>query len=243
MIPKIIMQTWKTSEIPEKWKSSPESIRNYMPDWKYVLMTDEDNRKFVQNHFPDFLPTFDAFPYPIQRADAIRYMWLYIHGGIYIDLDFELTHSLENLFLEESELYFVKSGNVGSIITNSLMASQPGNKFWLQLLECIKVRWGFQFWMIGKHLTVMNTTGPMMVNRVVKASGIKYHQLPNALVMPCSVCQLDSGTCNTSKAYLRPLEGKSWNSWDSTLFNLFLCQWKTLGLILFLLLIILLIWC
>jgi len=34
-----------------------------------------------------FLETFDAYPYPIQRADAIRYFVLHHYGGIYIDLD------------------------------------------------------------------------------------------------------------------------------------------------------------
>jgi mannosyltransferase OCH1-like enzyme len=36
-------------------------------------MTDELNRKFIIDYFPSFLPYYDAFPYPIQRADAIRY--------------------------------------------------------------------------------------------------------------------------------------------------------------------------
>jgi mannosyltransferase OCH1-like enzyme len=34
-----------------------------------------------------FLETFDSYPYPIQRADAIRYFVLHHFGGIYIDLD------------------------------------------------------------------------------------------------------------------------------------------------------------
>ena len=42
-LPKIIMQTWKNKDLPEKWKKSPLSITKYMPDWEYVLMTDEDN--------------------------------------------------------------------------------------------------------------------------------------------------------------------------------------------------------
>ena len=33
------------------------------------------------------METFDGYPYPIQRADAIRYFVLHHFGGIYIDLD------------------------------------------------------------------------------------------------------------------------------------------------------------
>src|SRR5437762_1813333 len=114
MIPRRIMQTWKTKNVPEHWKPSPLSIRQHMPDWEYTLMTDEDNRKFVAEHFPDFLPYYDRFPYPIQRADAIRYCWLYIHGGVYLDLDTVVQKSLEPLFEDGGDLFLVASGNLGS---------------------------------------------------------------------------------------------------------------------------------
>ena len=31
-IPKIIYQSWKTHDVPEHWKISPESIKGIMPD-------------------------------------------------------------------------------------------------------------------------------------------------------------------------------------------------------------------
>ena len=71
-IPKIIMQTYKTHDLPPKWEISPESVQGIMSDWQYVFMTDEDNRNFIKKYFPDFLSYYDAFPYGIQRADAVR---------------------------------------------------------------------------------------------------------------------------------------------------------------------------
>lgn len=41
----------------------------------------------MAKHYPSFLPTFDSYKYPIQRADAIRYFVLHRFGGIYMDLD------------------------------------------------------------------------------------------------------------------------------------------------------------
>lgn len=189
-------------------------------------MTDEMNRKFCAKYFPDFLSTYDSFPHPIQRADAIRYMFLYIHGGIYLDLDIELLHDLTPLFTQDADVYLVRSGNIGSIITNSFMASKPKCKLWLEMLWAIKHNWGYQPWMIGKHLTVMNTTGPMMLNRVVGNSDVSFVMLPAKLMMPCSVCELEDGVCHPDGAYVRPLIGQSWNSWDSKLLNYILCRWK-----------------
>ena len=74
--PKIIHQTWKTKEMPEKWKKSPEMWKKFHPDWEYKLWTDEDNRSFIQDKYPQFLKLFDSYPHGIQRADFIRYFIL-----------------------------------------------------------------------------------------------------------------------------------------------------------------------
>ena len=51
------------------------------------MWTDSSSRAFIAQHYPSFLPTFDSYPYGIQRADAIRYFVLHRFGGIYMDLD------------------------------------------------------------------------------------------------------------------------------------------------------------
>lgn len=235
-IPKIIMQTWKNRNVPDKWKCSPESIKKHMPGWKYVLMTDTDNRRFVKKYFPDFLKYYDAFPYGIQRADAIRYMWLYVYGGIYMDLDFEMLHPLDHLFTSGAEVYLVNSGNVGSCITNSFMASKPGCKLWLEMIEAMKNP-ELSWYHMGKHMCVMNTTGPLMLNYVAKNSKIVYSVLPGKLIMPCSVCNI---SCDVGDAYMRPLEGSSWISYDTQFYNFFLCNWKPLVVMIVLLLLVIL---
>nr|QBK91542.1 MAG: glycosyltransferase [Pithovirus LCPAC302] len=245
-IPKIIMQTWKTKDIPEKWAISPKSIKKYMPDWKYVLMTDKDNRRFIKKHFPDFLETYDGFEYNIQKADSIRYAWLYIHGGIYMDLDFEMQHSLDEFFKSDSEVYLVSSGNIGSYITNSFMASKPRCNLWLEMIEAMK-KPGLSWYHMGKHMKVMLITGPIMLTHVIKKSKTVYSMLPGRLFMPCSTCKIL--TCDSSGSYLKPLEGSSWISYDTKVYNFFMCQWKKLlillGVIILLFFIFLLLhwWC
>lgn len=225
-IPKIIMQTWKDANVPLRWHSSVEAVKRLMPDWEYVLMTDADNRDFIQKNFPDFLPYYDRFEHPIQRADAIRYCWLALNGGIYMDLDMEILRPLDDLFTNHQGLYLVSSGNIGSVITNSFMASTPGHSFWLDVIEEMKKP--LPWWCIGKHWVVMNSTGPIMLDRVTKQSKHVYAALPGRSIMPCSVCD---ATCHVPDAYIRPLEGSSWISFDTTVYNFFLCNWKKLLLI------------
>lgn len=237
-IPKKIMQTWKTHDVPEKWKISPETIKKIMPDWEYIIMDNADNRAFVEEYFPDFLPYYDAFPYDIQRADAIRYCWLYIHGGLYMDLDFEVLHPLDELFTTDAEVYLVHSGNVGSYVTNSFMASKPGSKFWLDVIEEMKKP--LPWYYLGKHVVVMNTTGPIMLSTVSKKTRIVTAKLPNSRIMPCSVCNINCYTCDS---FLKPLEGSSWIGWDTMFYNFWLCNWKTvIAFVISILLLLLLAW-
>ena len=58
------------------------------PGWKFRLYDDDENRRLVEDAAPWFTPTFDAYPLGINRIDAVRFMYLYAHGGIYLDLDY-----------------------------------------------------------------------------------------------------------------------------------------------------------
>ncbi len=221
MIPKIIMQTWKNNDIPEHWKSSVEGIKLHMPEWKYVLMTDEDNLNFVKTYFVDFLPYYNNFKYGIQRADAIRYMYLYMYGGLYIDLDIEITHPLDELF-EKGDLFLVKSGNVSSYLTNSFMASKPGNRFWLEVIEEMKK--DLPIYAQGKHMHVMMSTGPMMLTRVASKTNIPYTLIPSTRVKNCSVC--DVPCVGIEGTWTNELKGSSWIGTDTKIYLFFMCHFK-----------------
>lgn len=235
-IPKIIMQTWKTQKLPQKWKASPESIKKHMPEWKYVLMTDEDNRAFVIEHFPEYLETYDNFKYPIQRVDMIRPMFLYIYGGVYIDLDYVLNKSFEELFNNDADLYFVPSANTSIYFTNSFMASKPKHQFWLEYLKHMKNE--APLWAITKHFKVMTTTGPIGLSNVLRATKSVYSVLPQKQLIPCDVCNI--GSCRGG--YLKTIEGQSWNSWDSLLLNFVYCNWKTIFVLMCMCVILFALW-
>ena len=217
------MQTWKTTKLPRGWQESQDSIKKKMPGWTYVLMTDKDNREFVMKHFPEYLHVYDNFEYPIQRADMIRPMWLYIHGGVYMDLDYVVQKPLDPLFENDADLYVVPSSNTHTYITNSLMASAPRHPFWLDYLAHMKE--APPFWALTKHFHVMTTTGPMALTRVLQQSRYVYSVLPQKQLIPCNVCNI--GRC-PKDGYLKTIAGQSWNGWDSLSLNFILCHWEVI---------------
>lgn len=237
-IPKIIMQTYKTRELPDKWKPSQIAIKKYLPDFEYHILSDQDIKDFFAKHFPWYLPTLNNFNHPIKMADAIRYAWLYVHGGIYIDADLELLGDPRSHFTHDTlGLYFVKSATTKAVATNAFLASKPGHPFWLDLLKRTMYTPWYAF---GRHLDVMYTTGPLALTDVINRNNHDYVIIPDRLFAPCDVCNQDTTYC-ARNALIRPLEGGSWHDFDSKLYNFCYCNSFTIWSII--IIIVLLIIC
>ena len=80
-IPRIIHQSWKSSELPFRFKSWNLSCRRKHKDWEWVLWTDEDNLDLVRRYFPWLEEAYSALPSPIFRADFMRSLYMYKFGG------------------------------------------------------------------------------------------------------------------------------------------------------------------
>lgn len=228
MIPKLIMQTWKNQTIPDQWKSSPLSISRCMPQWKYILMTDGDNIDFVKTHFPSLLQWYMQLPYPIQRADVIRYMWLFVHGGIYMDLDIELLHSVEELFSGFMNTWLLKAPrNFAGHYTNFFMASTARNRFWITVLhECLQP---LDSWVVLPHHIVSQQTGLGALTRAANKWMYPIALLPHLALVPCDYCNQDA--CVKPFTYTKFLKGGSWNLGDTSLMNVFMCNYELVMMI------------
>lgn len=220
-IPRVIFQTWRTRDVPEQWNEAHRSVLEKNPGWKHVLLTDEDCAALVAKHFPSLLATFHGFKYNIQRADFIRYVVLYLYGGVYLDLDYVALKAFDGITLPNGkEVGLLASNNTPTLVTNSFMVSKPRSAFWLDCLaETTKPP---PWWAIGKHMHVFHQTGPFMVNRVMRRHRDIAHRL-EGVSAPCDVCTLDSCTFDATH-FVKPIKGDSWHSWDSTLINAVHCN-------------------
>jgi mannosyltransferase OCH1-like enzyme len=234
MIPRTVMQTWKTHDVPEKWTSSPASVKRFMPNWDYILLSDNDNDAFVEEYFPDDLNFFRSLKYPIQRSDVVRYMWLYQFGGLYMDLDIELVSPLDELFENRHmETWLVKAPrNFAGHYTNFLMASTAKNPFWLKVLE--ECRKPVSYWCILPHLIISHQTGLGALSRAVNAWPHPIATLPFNSLVPCDYCATDH--CSKPFTYTKFLKGQSWNGPDTMAMNFVSCHPEIFVLLIVLLL-------
>ena len=137
MIPKIIHQTWKTSNIPNKWKEYHNTWKKHFPEpeYQHILWTDEVNKDFIKENYNWFYNTFSGYPKGIQRADAIRYFILFHYGGIYADLDCEVR---ENFYQDLEQDNINLAGNPyenGKSTMNNLMCSDKNNDKWKKVFQ------------------------------------------------------------------------------------------------------------
>ena len=94
MIPQIIHYCWfGNGEMPQLAKDCIASWHKYMPDWEYKLWN-EDN--FDVYSIPYTKEAYEAKKYAFV-SDYVRLYVLNKEGGLYLDVDFEVYRSFDNL--------------------------------------------------------------------------------------------------------------------------------------------------
>jgi mannosyltransferase OCH1-like enzyme len=96
-----ILQTWKTTSIPATCYPFVMKIRELNKNCNYGLFDDNNIIHFITNKFPEYLNTFLKFQYKIQQIDFFRYLVIYYYGGVYLDIDMEMTLPFDDLDLHK----------------------------------------------------------------------------------------------------------------------------------------------
>ena len=96
--PRKIWQTWKVNPFGFEGKDSAVAstwtAKN--PDFRYEVLTDQNDLAYVETHFgptglnrPDIVYIYRELTVRIVKADFLRYLIMYVEGGIYTDIDVE----------------------------------------------------------------------------------------------------------------------------------------------------------
>jgi mannosyltransferase OCH1-like enzyme len=179
MIPKIIHQTYKTKDLPEDLQYWHQKVITLHPEWQVHLWTDVDNLRLVEEHFPHLLKAYNQLPYTIMRVDMIRYMYMVVYGGVYLDLDYELFRPLDEIITGHElvlPLAREKQGKdfyqTSMIIGNCIFASAPEHLFWHDVISTFyKNPPVAQF---SNKIDILKLTGPEFITRIYFQNPGKY---------------------------------------------------------------------
>ena len=89
------LKIWQTAKygVPALDADAQMRIQSWLeqnPKHRYEMVTDGSSKSYVGHtfvHKPEVIHDFLALQDPVLRADLLRYLFLYGHGGIYSDLD------------------------------------------------------------------------------------------------------------------------------------------------------------
>jgi mannosyltransferase OCH1-like enzyme len=107
MIPKIIWQTYKDpiDQLPDYMHDAMQTWKNLNPNYEHRYMDDKQAEEFVLEYFgQEWLDIFKGLPVGVMRGDLWRYMVVYIHGGVYADLDTECWEPISVWLKEDMEM-------------------------------------------------------------------------------------------------------------------------------------------
>ena len=169
IIPKNIFMTWKTKYLPQKMKENFDFIQLSNPDFNVYLYEDDDSRVLIEDYFDEeVLNAYDTLIPGAYKADLWRLCVLYIYGGIYMDMRYNMnSNNLRNLLYDEHFTQDLSSSGHG--IYNAFMVCKPGNKF---LLDCIsKILDNIKKRFYGNNS--LYVTGPMMMKEVMETNNNK----------------------------------------------------------------------
>ena len=130
---KTIIQTYyDKSLIP---KRVYENIKTFVPEYKHVIFDDNECISFLEKHFPQKVANkFKNLELGPHKADLFRYCYLYINGGLYLDIKTVLIKPIREIFTNENFIYSVLSMNEGKV-HQGIIFSPPKEKLFKILID------------------------------------------------------------------------------------------------------------
>ena len=235
-IPKIIHQSYKTSDLPDRWKATPGKWKKVHPDWEYRFWSDEDNRELIRTKYPWFLPTYDSYRHGISRADAARYFVILTYCGVYSDLDVQPLRDMSTLLCKKTEeghpvgMLVTETPNLG--LTNAFFAAEPGNKALKAWTDRLQYQTKFLDGLIpglpwpSQHFEIMFSAGSsrysMFMTADEKEAGTTIARIKLGEWGACSLCY--SYCPLVAGAFFEHEVGNSWHSYDTMFLNFLSCH-------------------
>jgi hypothetical protein len=185
-IPRRIIQTGKSANLPLLAKAAATNVRMLNPDFEYLFFDDAQVEEFIDAEFPEYRPVFDSFSARIQRYDFFRYLVVYRFGGFYFDTDVFLASSLEDLLgfscvfpFEHLSIHSFLCEKYGMDweIGNYAFGAAAGNPFLHAIIKnCVRAQ-QYPEWMeammksiprmLRAEYFVLDTTGPGLISRTL----------------------------------------------------------------------------
>ncbi len=216
------------------------------PDWFYICWNLELAENFVRKCYPQHWDLYRNYSYQIQRCDVLRYFFLHRYGGLYADMDYHCNRSWNEVVRDyPNDFYLVETPNSfgeTAHVSNSLMYCRPRHIFWHKLFIDLENNATVPSY-YSRHIAIMFTTGPGILNRCFKRYRLRYglSYYPSQLFHPYGLSKDKLRLENRNEVYAYHLGKGSWEKSDSKFLIFLYTEWRILVFLLCVLILPLLI--
>lgn len=220
-IPKVIHFMWlspNNGPVPEKYLPNIEQFRQFNPNYEIRIWNMDQAQESLTLVDERYARIWNEANLVITKCDFLRMLILYIHGGLYVDLDFYCLDSVDSLLVDKDIMVcreLPEHEPQYKQLFNGFIGAKPGHEFiegWIEYMTCqleeklpITVR------------QVMETTGPVGFWRYYETV-----DQPPELSDPCKIMPFTNKNKRSSACPLQPSvahtvwhEGSGWSSEDS----------------------------
>ena len=111
-IEKNIIQTYKNNNINTFIYNNIKRILSLNNDYNYIFITDEIVIDLIKNNFDEnTLSAFNKLNIGAAKGDFVRYIAMYVYGGVYLDLDASIETKLDNFIPKDVDFLFFYDKN------------------------------------------------------------------------------------------------------------------------------------
>lgn len=160
-IPKNIICTWREKDLSQSLLNYSTSVMKEMnPEYTFTIFDDNECRDFISNNFDSsILKAYDDIIPAAFKADLWRYCYLYINGGVYLDIKTVCAKPL-NYILHNKEILLIRDINSDWIYNGIIGVPSKHPLIKIALDESVKM---IQTRNYGTH--ILDITGPRLFAR------------------------------------------------------------------------------
>jgi len=179
MIPRILHQIWlRGGELPSALQRNADNLRSLNPGWEYRLWTSREADELLAGYADKIARSYYRIDprYGAARADLLRHLIIYRHGGVYCDIKSGFLRRLDDVLRPDDEYILCRVPSRhkelpnGELLTHFVIArpTHPYSASVIHKILCnIK---NYRPWHAVGRNGVLRTTGPIAYTLAIDRS-------------------------------------------------------------------------
>ena len=122
-----------------------DALLSLNPGYEFKIVDGTAALHFMNDHFPQYVDLYESMPFDLWKADLVKYLTLYKHGGIVISLDLQPIIGFDSLLARVQSLSVPSTTTIFCIgarppfeRANDFMLAPASDRLFLKLADSLR---------------------------------------------------------------------------------------------------------